>query len=102
MSVTIELAPAAAAELARTAAARGLEVEDYLHQIVTERLHAEALESRRQKNRATIAHLQQWLDEAEAAPPEEKRRDDAQWRATMRALDEDRGSARKLFPDLAD
>ena len=59
----------------------------------------------RAKNQAAIEWLRQQREAAErelaAMSEDEKRAAEAEWRNVMRSIDENRTSARKLFPEVS-
>ncbi len=57
-------------------------------------------DSQQAKNQSAIALLRRWRAEAATFSEEEKQHAAADWQETMRSLDANRSSDRKLFPDL--
>lgn len=99
MTLILELAPEEETQLEERAQAAGLSVQEFAKRALFE---TPAQTERRLKRERGMALLQSWIDEANAASDEEREAADQEWRETMRALDEDRGSARKLFGSLLD
>lgn len=99
MALVIELKPDEEMQLEQCAQAEGVSPADYVRRLVTGDLQRA---TQRAKNQAAIDLLESWVQEAENATDEERQQADAEWRASMRDLDEHRLSARKLFPELAE
>jgi DNA mismatch repair protein MutH len=99
MPLTLELAPEEESRLEERAQAAGLTVEEFAKRTL---LETPAQMERRLKRERGMALLQSWIDEANAATDEEREVADKEWRETMRALDEDRGSSRKIFGSILD
>jgi len=99
MALTLELAPEEEVELAQRAHAEGIRTEDFAHRLIAVALRRG---STSQRDEAAIAMLREWREEAAAMTEEEAREAEADWRETMRDLDQWRSSPRKLFPELAE
>lgn len=93
MTVMLELAPEEEAMLVSRARLQGVAPEDYVRRAVFSELERER---QREKNQAAITLLQGWLEEE--LPDSESEAAVKSWEASMKALDEDRLSSRKLFP----
>lgn len=87
--MTLALAPELEERLKHEAARNGLPPDDYAAKVLDEHI---SLAERARREQA-IALVQSWLDEGDQ---EEQRQT---WEYLVRVLDEDRTSARKLFPE---
>lgn len=89
MTITLTLAPELEFKLKQEADRRGLPPEQYALEVLDEHV-SQAERERREK---AIALVQSWIDEGDEDEQKET------WEYLVRVLDEDRPSARKLFPE---
>lgn len=87
--MTLALAPELEERLKQEAARRGLPPAEYASKVLEEHI-SQAERERREK---AIALVQSWIDEGDEQEQKET------WEYLVRVLDEDRTSARKLFPE---
>jgi hypothetical protein len=86
--MTLALAPQVEERLKQEAARRGLPPDEYANKVLDEHLS----QAERERREQAIALVQSWVDEGDEAEQRET------WNYLVRVLDEDRTSARKLFP----
>ncbi len=94
MTITLELAPPEAALLEARTRSQGEQPAEYVRRVVLDDLGREMPE----KNRAASALLQEWLDEE--VPENESAEAVRNWEENMKSLDQNRMSARPLFPAM--
>ncbi|MGH9754637.1 MAG: hypothetical protein ACREA2_17815 [Blastocatellia bacterium] len=88
-TITLTLDSEFEQRLLREASQHGLSPEQYAVQALEERI----LQTERERREKAIALVQSWIDEGD----EQEQRET--WEYLVRVLDEDRTSARKLFPE---
>lgn len=95
MTLTIDLNAQLKARLEEAARGRGVGAAEYARQLIEQSLPAEG---RISPNEATLALLAEWDREDETNDPAELARRRLELEELKKALNQNRGSGRKLFP----
>jgi predicted transcriptional regulator len=94
MTLTIELAPEVEERLQQEATRHGVPATDYARRLIEEGLQTPLTE----KQKATLALLQSWVDQDATDDPEEIRAAEAELEAFKQAMNENRAGESPLYP----